>query len=761
MEKAEVCPGFSTFYGVRGPLSWRVSAVAAIRPYAAPRSAYNLNVARLRGWNARAANRGSAMNVALKRLALLLVVSSLATFASAADTRKRPITAQDLWAVKRVGAPALSPDGRQAVVSVQEWSIEKNKPTASLWLVDVASATTRRLTTGTGSDTAPAWSPDGSRIAFTSKRFDDEAAALYLIPVAGGEAEKLVELPMGISVPAWLPDGKGIVFATQVIPDLAGSFAKADLAAMKKEAKRRKDAKMTAYVTEYRQYRFFDRNLTDNLAHRLLKVDVASKALTDLTPNYDRLFSPSGEVRFDISPDGHHVALALNSIPPPYAEQPNTDIVLLPTDGSGTFTNLTTGNRYGDDYPRFAPDGRSVLYTRVASANAQGELRRLWRVSLAERKAMPLTTGIDLSIDDVAFSADGRQLWLQAEDSGLVPVFAMDADGGAVRKIVGNGSNTELDSAAGQLVFLGETTSRAAEVFALDASGKPRQLTRFNDALFAGLDLGKVESHTFPGAGGDSVQVWVTYPPGFDPKKKYPLVQLLHGGPHTMVRDAFSPRWNSHVFASPGYIVASVNRHGSTGFGEAYARSINGAWGDKPTEDVLKANDYLFATIPAIDRNNVAAAGASYGGYLATWLLGHTKAFKALVNHAGVSDFMGQYGADTTTYGFTKEVLGGTPWDSPEAMQRNNPVAYAANFSTPMLITHGEKDYRVPYGQGIALYGILQTMRVPSRLVVFPDENHWILSPQNSIYWNYEVQAWLARYIGGKPMAKPEFKPAE
>ena len=660
-----------------------------------------------------------------------------------------------------MGAPTLSPDGRHAAYSVQEWSIQKNKPTAALWLTEVATARTRRLTAGTGSDTAAAWSPDGSRIAFVSKRGEDEAAALYVIPVDGGEAEKLVELPMGVAAPAWMPDGKGIVFATQVIPELAGSLAKADLAAMKKEAKRRKDSKMTAYATEYRQYRWFDRNLTDKLANRLLKIDVASKALTDLTPNYDRLFVPSGEVRFDIAPDGRHITLALNSIPPPYAEQSNTDIVLLPTDGSGTLTNLTPDNRYGDDSPRFSPDGRSVLYTRVATANSQGELRRLWQVSLADRKSTPLTDAIDLSIEDVAFSADGRRLWLQAEDRGMVPVFAMDAAGGDLSKIVANGSNTELDSANGQLVFLGETSSRAAELFALDAGGKPRQLTHFNDDLFAGLDLGKVESHEFQGAGGDTVQAWVIYPPGFDPKKKYPLLQLLHGGPHTMVRDAFSYRWNSHVLASPGYIVTWVNRHGSTGFGEAFARSINGAWGEKPTEDVLKANDYLFGKIPAIDRDNVAAAGASYGGYLATWLLGHTKAFKTLVNHAGVSDFMGQYGADVTTYGFTKEVLGGTPWDNAEAMQRNNPVAYAANFSTPMLITHGEKDYRVPYGQGIALYGILQAMRVPSRLVVFPDENHWILSPQNSIYWNYEVQDWLARYIGGKPMKKPEFTASE
>ena len=702
------------------------------------------------------------MNAVLKRFVLVLALASLAPFASAADN-KRPITAQDLWAVKRVGAPALSPDGKWVAYSVQEWSIEKNKPTAALWLTDVASASSRRLTAGTGSDTAPAWSTDGSRIAFVSKRFDDEVAALYVIAVGGGEAEKLVELPWGVSVPAWLPDGKGIVFATQVIPELAGSFAKADVAAMKKEAKRRKDSKMTAYASEYRQYRYFDRNLTDNLANRLRRIDVASKALTALTPKYDRLFAPSGEVRFDIAPDGRQIALALNSIPPPYAEQPNTDIVLLPTDGSGAFTNLTTDNRYGDDFPRFAPDGRSVLYTRVATANQQGELRRLWQHRLAEKRNVPLAAALDLSIDDPSFAGDGGNLVFLAEQDGRLPLFGLKPDGtGAASVLFGEGSNTGLEVVNQQAVFLNETASRPAELFAMDLKGGPaRQLTRFNEALFAGLDLGKVESHEFPGAGGDTVQVWVTYPPGFDPKKKYPLVQLLHGGPHTMVRDAFSPRWNTHVFASPGYIVASVNRHGSTGFGEAFARSINGAWGDKPTEDVLKANDYLFATIPAIDRDNVAAAGASYGGYLATWLLGHTKAFKTLVNHAGVSDFMGQYGADITTYGFTSEVLGGTPWQNPEAMQRNNPVAYAANFSTPMLITHGEKDYRVPYGQGIALYGILQTMRVPSRLVVFPDENHWILSPQNAIHWNYEVQSWLARYIGGKPMAKPVFKAPE
>ncbi len=285
-------------------------------------------------------------------------------------------------------------------------------------------------------------------------------------------------------------------------------------------------------------------------------------------------------------------------------------------------------------------------------------------------------------------------------------------------------------------------------------------MTRFNDTLLSTLDLGRTESREFRGAGGDTVQMWVTYPAGFDPARKYPLVQILHGGPATMVRDDFSYRWNSHLFAAPGYVVARVNRHGSTGFGEAFLASIDGAWGDKPTEDVLAATEVLVKAIPAIDATRVAAAGASYGGYLAAWLLGHTDRFRCLVNHAGVNDFITEYGSDSTNYAFDSSVWGGTPWKDAEAMQKNNPMTYAASFRTPMLLVAGEQDYRVPYGNSLSLYGVLQAMGVPSRLLLYPNENHWVLTPQNSIYWNYEVQQWLARYIGGTPMEKPVF-PAE
>ncbi len=690
------------------------------------------------------------------RVIAFLLTLALSVTVCAAD--KRPITPQDLWAVKRLGSPALSPDGRTAVFTVQEWSIEKNKSTTSLWLVDVAGGAPRRLTTAPVSDSGPAWSPDGTRIAFTSKRGEDENASLYVINLAGGEPEKILELPYGVSQPKWMPDGTGVIVATTVIPELAGSLAKADLAAMKKEIKRRKDSKMTAKVTEDRQYRYFDHWLTDNLASRLVLVNVTTKEFKDLTPKWKALFQTSGDVNYDISPDGKFVALGVNVTPPPYSGFLNVDIHLIPTDGSGEMKNVTAENKGDDDAPGFALDGKSLLFARTEVPYGNGESAKLWRHDLATGKNTPVTDALDYSITGAEFSADGKTLWTTAEDKGVVPVFKLNADGSGLTAVYKEGSSTSLTANGGSMVFLNDTTSRPNELFALDAAtGAVRQLTHFNDELMAKLDLGKVESYWFTGAAGDQVHGWLVLPPGYDPKKTYPLVQLMHGGPHTMNRDSFSFRWNTHVFAAPGYIVTWVNRHGSTGFGEKFAQSIINQWGDMPLEDILKSTDYLLQRFPNIDPKRMAAAGGSYGGYMAAWVAGHTDRFAALINHAGVNDFITQYGADVTPYGFT-QVLGGTPWKNPEGMQRNNPTTYAKNFKTPMLIIHGEMDYRVPYVNGTALYAIYQSMGVPSRLVIFPNENHWVLTPQNAIYWHWEMQSWLSRYIGGKPaLEKPVF----
>jgi dipeptidyl aminopeptidase/acylaminoacyl peptidase len=694
----------------------------------------------------------------LYRAIALILTAVMAAQAYAADLR--PITPQDLWAMKRLGAPALSPNGQMVVLSVADWSIEKNKSTASLWLVPVAGGVVRRLTTVAANDSAPTWSPDGQRIAFISKRGDDENASLYVLRMDGGEPEKILELPLGVSGPQWLPDGQSIIVATTVIPELAGTLAGPDLVAMKKEIKQRKDSKMTAKVTENRQYRYFDHYLTDNLANRLVRVDLTTKAVRDLTPQWSRLFTVSGEIDYDLSPDGKSIALTINTTPPPYQAFPNHDIYLLTVDGSGDMKNLTPENKADDGNAIFSPDGQSLIFSRRETPYYSGEFSKLWRYTLATGKNTPLTEALDYSIESANFSADGQTLWITAEEKGVLPIFRMNADGTGLTPVYSAGTSTAVDTKAGALVFLNDNTSRPAELFTLDpATGQARQLTHFNDAAVAQLDLGRVESYWFTGANAEQIQGWLVYPPGYDAKKTYPLLQLMHGGPHTMCRDSWSYRWNTHVFAAPGYVVTWVNRHGSTGFSEQFSRSILNQWGEMPFEDIMKSTDFLLKKLPNLDATRLAAAGASYGGYMAAWVLGHTDRFKAIIDHAGVNSSYAQYASDVP-HGFP-EVMGGKPWANVEGLQKANPMFYAKNFKTPTLVLHGELDYRVPYGNGLELYGVLQAMSVPSRLVIFPNENHWVLSPQNAIYWHWEMQNWLSRYIGGKPaLEKPVFESA-
>ena len=684
----------------------------------------------------------------------LTLVFSLA--AGAAD--KRPITPQDLWAFKRLGSPALSPDGRTVVFTVQEWSVENNRSLTNLWVVEAAGgAAPRRLTTARAADSSPTWSPDGGRLAFVSKRADDEVGSLYVMRIDGGEPEKILELPFGVSNPKWMPDGKGIVVATTVIPELAGAMTKADLTAMKKEVKRRRDSKITAKATEDRQYRYFDHYLTDNLAGRLLLVNGETKEFKDLTPTSRQLFSNSGEVAYDIAPDGRSIALVMNSTPPPFRDENNADIYLVPTDASGALRNLTADNKGNDGSPVFAPDGKALIYARTETTIHNGESSRLWRHDFGAGKNTLLTKALDYSFAEFAFDADGKTLWLTAEEKGSVPLFRLRADGTGLTAVQAGGTSGAIDVRGRSAVFLNATSSRPNEIFLADAAtGEVRQLTHFTDELLAKLELGKVESYWFTGANNEKIHGWLIYPPGYEAKKQYPLVQLMHGGPHTMNQDNWSYRWNSHVFAAAGYMVTWVDRHGSTGFGEKFAMSILNQWGDMPFEDIMKSTDYLLKRFPNIDPQRLAAAGGSYGGYMAAWVLGHTDRFKAIIDHAGVNDSYAQYATDVP-HGFT-QVMGGTPWGDVAGMQKQNPMFYAKNFKTPTLILHGEMDYRVPYGNGLALYGVLQSMGVPTRLVIFPNENHWVLSPQNAIYWHWEMQSWLSRYIGGKPtLEKPVF----
>jgi dipeptidyl aminopeptidase/acylaminoacyl peptidase len=674
-------------------------------------------------------------------LAALTLTTSVACAANTADT-KRAITAEDLWAVKRPSSLELSPDGRRLVFAVKEFNLEKNDSVTHLWLLDTASYATRELTTAQATDSDPAWSPDGSTVAFVSKRGTDEVASLYTISADGGEAQKVVELPLAITSPRWLPDGRRIVFTTSVLPKLAG-----DIEATKAELKKRKESKVTAKVTENEFYRYFDTWLTDERASSLMVVDLATKKTVDLTPRWDRAFLFNMEVQYDVSPDGKWIALSAGTTPPPFRERENADVYLISVDQPDSpWRNLTYDNPGRDGNPRFTADGKGILFGRHLT-EAEGENTKLMRVDLATGKISPLFPGADLSMSGWRLSPDGSVLYFTAEDRGRTKVFKAPAAGGEYSAVISDGTCSSIAPGTKSVFFLRQSFTRPDEVYSLDLStGAASAGSHLNDALFDQLKLGRVEEHTFTGAGGDSIMLWMIYPPDFDPSKKYPLLQLMHGGPATMVGDIWQPRWNAQVLVVPGYVATWINRHGSTGFGEKFAESIAGAWGEKPFEDIMKGTDYVLANFPFLDANRTAALGASYGGYMACWVCGHTDRFKAIVCHAGALDFNTQYASDVADY-WQDQSLGGSPWRRTEEYERENAINYASHFKTPTLVIHGGMDYRVPVDQGFEFYAALQAENVPSRLVYFPDENHWVLHPQNSVFWYGQVRDWLARWL--------------
>jgi dipeptidyl aminopeptidase/acylaminoacyl peptidase len=677
----------------------------------------------------------------LRLIAALILAASVASAAELAAT-KRVITAEDLWAVKRPAALDLSPDGTRLVYTVKEYNLEKNNSVTHLWLLDTSSGTARALTSAESTDGDPRWSPDSTSIAFVSKRGSDKVAGLYIIHADGGEAEKVLELPLAISSPRWLPDGRHIVFATTVLPKLAG-----DIAATREELKRQEESKVTAKVTENGFYRFFDTWLTDERATHLLSIDLATKKTTDLTPRWDRAFRFDGEVQFDVSANGKWIALCAGTTPPPFRQQENRNVYLVSIDQpTADWKNLTGDNPGNNDNPRFTADGTAVVFGHKKDSD-EGENTKMMRADLASGSMIAMFPSLDLSPRDWHFSQDGTALYFRAEDHGRTKIFKSAAGGGKSTAVVSDGTNSEIALGTKTLFFLKQSFTRPDEVYSLDfATGTTSVRSHLNDDLFSQLKLGKVEEHTFIGAGGDPIELWLIYPPDFDPSKKYPLLQLMHGGPATMIGDLWQPRWNAQVFVTPGYVAAWINRHGSTGFGEKFAESINGAWGEKPFEDIMKGTDYLLGHFPFLDSTRTAALGASYGGYMACWVCGHTDRFKAIVCHDGALDFNTQYASDMAIF-WQEKPMGGAPWHHTPEYDRENAINYASHFKTPTLVIQGGADYRVPVDEALEFYAALQAQNVPSRLVYFPDENHWVLHPQNSVFWYGQVRDWLGRWL--------------
>ncbi len=647
-------------------------------------------------------------------------------------------TPEHMWNMQRVSAPSVSPDGEWSVFAVTIYDIDKNSPGTYLYLLNNDTKEKTRIT-HTGKDSSPVFSPDGEKIAFTSRR-DDGPAQLYVLNLSGGEARKITDLPVGTFAPKWFPDGKKIAFAANIHPDYEGDFDK-----LEEILQEQRESKVTAKVTENNVYRFWDRWLTDGFYPRLFKVELENKEVTDLMPDTSNFFSMMGGVSYDISPDGKEIAVSMNATKPPY-EQLKSSIFVLKTDGSGEIENITKDNPANDVNPVYSPDGNYILYGKNKILHFYADKIRMVVYDRNNKTHNNITEDIDLSCQQWIWSDNGNTIYFHAEDHAMKSLFSIPADGGDVTEIYRGGTADNVTKAGRRtLIFTQHELNKPTEIYKINTRGRDlTKLTGFNDEMLSGIELGDVENITYKGANDADIQMFIIYPPDFDPDKKYPLVFMIHGGPHGTFGDQWHYRWNAHLFSAPGYVVAMPNFHGSTSFGQEFTKSIHGNHADLPYRDIMKAADYMEQK-DYIDGERMAATGGSYGGYMVTWIAGQTDRFAALVNHAGVFDLNLQFASDfSANRGYQ---YGGSPWDNPEQMQKINPASYAENFSSPMLVIHGELDYRVPVAHGFLVYNIYKNMGLDARLVYYPDENHWILTPQNSLFWYDEFYNWLDRYL--------------
>lgn len=678
--------------------------------------------------------------------ALIALLCAATQMPAHAQAKKEPFTVERSWQIQRIGAPTLSPDGRTVIAPVTRFVMDEDKSYVDLWIWNADGSGQRRFTTDAANDGAPAISPDGRHVAFTSQRSDDKAPQLYVMPLGGGEARRLTKLATGVQSPKWFADGKRLAFVSRVFTDLP-------LEEQGKRLDERKDRKMTAMVWDTGPVSAWDQYLDERQFHVF---SVAFDAGTDNAdaPAIRALTQPSGlqlprgavqgtDGHFAIAPDGRELAFVADS--DPAINNSNNDVftVAIIADGSGgkEARNLTAANRAGDGTPLYSPDGRYLSFVQQRIKGFYADKGRLMLLARNSGKTRELFSDWDRTAGGLVWARDSRRLFGAIDDAGTVRVYELPLEG-APRKVTADASFTALAvSDSGTLVALRERFVEPPTLVRVDPrSGATTKLSTINDALLAATDLGTYESVTYKGANGKDIQMWVNYPPGFDRSKKYPFFMLIHGGPHNAITDGMAFRWNAQVFGSWGYVTAWPNFHGSSGFGQAFTDSINPEWAEQPYQDVIKAADW-FAAQPWIDRERMVAGGGSYGGYLTSVILGREHPFKALVAHAAVYNLYSQYAAD-----FSAEPprFGGF-WerDNRAALERNSPHLGAAKFKTPTLVVHGQSDLRVPVNHGLELYHTLLNRGVPSRYVYYPNENHWVLKPQNSVFWYGQVKRWF------------------
>ena len=664
----------------------------------------------------------------------------------------RPFSVNDMLAMDRVSDLVLSADGQWALYNLRSTDLEKNRGTSDVWMVPTAGGEPRRLTSMPGSESGARFAHDGKSVLFLSAQ--SGSSQVWSVGLDGGEPKQLTQEPLGVESFQPFPGDARLLLAMEVWHEYTGPDAV--------QKSLQKDADIAARKASGRLYdsllfRHWDSWEDGKRSH--IFVWQAGAATYDLVPGFDgdvptKPFGGMEEVT--IKPNGAEVVFASLLYTGDAAWAYNTELYHVRLEAPGALANITEGNPAWDGNPSYSPDGTQLAYLRMRRPGYESDRRAISVVNAKTFTGRELTVDWDRSPDEIVWSRDGKTLWCTADDLGNKSIFAVDVATGAVRRVLGKGTNAAPREAQGKLVYLHDNLKAPVEIYSAGLDGKDtRALTQHNAKQLAATRMGDFEQFQFLGYRNEPVYGFLVKPVNFDPKQKYPVAFLIHGGPQGSFGDHFHYRWNPQAYAGAGYAAIMIDFHGSTGYGQTFTDTINGDWGGAPYIDLMKGLDAALEQYTFLDKDRCVALGASYGGYMINWINGQTDRFRALVCHAGnIDERLAYY--DTEELWFPEWERGGTPWEVPESYAHHNPIDHVHKWATPTLVIHGANDFRVVDTQGMSTFTALQRRGIPSRFLHFPDENHWILKPANSIQWHQTVLEWMNRWTGpGSTKWKP------
>ncbi|HET7930495.1 MAG TPA: S9 family peptidase [Rhodanobacteraceae bacterium] len=683
---------------------------------------------------------------------------ALALGSGAAMAASHPFNAHDLAMMDRVSDPHLAPSGNEVAFTVRSTDWDENKGVTSVWLLDLAhkGAEPRRVTDPKLGANSPAFSPDGKTVYFLATEKD--STQLWSAPVAGGAAVQVTHLPLDVDNFKLSPDGKRLLFSAQMFEDCTTLEC----------TRERLDARKKVKATGRLYHRLFVRHWNVWSDHRrgqlfVMPLDGSSRPIL-LTKGIDGDVpsKPDGSnAEYAFSPDGATVYFDVRIAGKTEPWSTNFDVYAVPSDGSAAPKNLTAANKAWDAFPTPSRDGKTLYYLAMKVPGFEADRFGIMALDLASGKSREIDPNWDRSAGPLTLSADGKTLYTTVADEGNVALYGVDVATGKPAKLLSDGSVMGFDVAGSRIVAARQDFTHPTDLYTLNVHGKQlAQVTHFNAARLADIEFSKAQWFSFKGWNGDTVHGYVMPPVGATPGHKYPVAFLVHGGPQGAWPNEFHYRWNPQTYAGAGFAVVTINFHGSVGYGQAFTDAISGHWGDRPLEDLQKGWAAALKKFPYLDGNDACALGASYGGYMVYWMAGvWNQPWKCFVDHDGVFDARMMYYA-TEELWFEEHENGGTQYDHPENYEKFNPLDHVKDWRVPMLVVHSNLDYRIPVTQGIGAFTALQRRGIPAEFLNFPDEDHLVLKPQNSVQWHRTVLAWLKKWTGSQAPAASPAKPA-